>query len=447
MIDVEPIIRSELDRIYPDPELEPDWDAVLVAGGLRRRRLEWRRRLAVAGVAAVAVAVAVALLPAALTDRGRVNIAERALAAVSTGPVLHAVLEVPVSALMVGPGPEPGPEPRHVTVVSLADGRERPAMFTTELWYDSERQLLHQKQLSDGAVLWDHLHTAERTHSNRRPTQPADGPPQIDPGLAAFFKGYRRALEDGSARVVGDDVVGGRAVTWLRFPPVTAGGPSHEVAVDADSYEPVATRAVCPECAERTYRVVRLEGIDRDAANFTPPREPARTRIAAYAGRPQVIALDEAASALARRAVWAGPEVDGLALTAVRLVKPSSHSGVPPTEENLISRGRGLQFFYGGRLENGSIRATPGGRHVGVSVSADWQLLFGSFNFNNAHAGQPLTLAHGAVPPEGQAALTSHEPGYWTAQLQRDGLYVEIDGSSRELVLEAARSLRVLQPQ
>ena len=64
MIDVEPIVRNELNRIYPEPDVEPDWDGALVAAGLgqpRRIARLWRQRnvrlvaLAVLGLLATVV--------------------------------------------------------------------------------------------------------------------------------------------------------------------------------------------------------------------------------------------------------------------------------------------------------------------------------------------------------------------------------------------------------
>ena len=131
-----------------------------------------------------------------------------------------------------------------------------------------------------------------------------------------------------------------------------------------------------------------------------------------------------------------------MALSGVQRVIPSTHSAVPATEENLIERGRGLQLYYGARLERGRFVADPREPHLTISQAADYRFIFGNFNFNNAEAGQPLTVAVSPVPREGEAALVSTQEGFWTAQLRKDGLYVEIDGPSRELVLEAARSLR-----
>jgi hypothetical protein len=55
MIDVEPLIVSSFERIFPQPHAEPDWDEVRRRAGVRSRRY----------LAAVAVVVALVLAPAA----------------------------------------------------------------------------------------------------------------------------------------------------------------------------------------------------------------------------------------------------------------------------------------------------------------------------------------------------------------------------------------------
>ncbi len=94
-----------------------------------------RRVVAVAAAAAV-IAGALALLPAQL-DRRSPAMVEAALAAVSAGPVLHAVLEVPVEDITISP------EPTHYTVADLATGEVRPVIAQMELWYDPNGRPLH----------------------------------------------------------------------------------------------------------------------------------------------------------------------------------------------------------------------------------------------------------------------------------------------------------------
>jgi hypothetical protein len=189
------------------------------------------------------------------------------------------------------------------------------------------------------------------------------------------------------------------------------------------------------------YRILALEGVGEGVANFSPPTTRNPDVVAAYSGEWQTTSIAEAKSRFRDGALWAGGMIGGMQLNSVRVVRPSSHSGSPPTDANLIARGLGIQFTY-----------TTGGRDVGaessnrgealtVSESADYEFVFSGFNFNNAGAGQPLTRYGGALPPEGEVALSSTRPGHWTAQLKRDGLYIEIDGPSRELVLDAVDAL------
>jgi hypothetical protein len=393
-------------------------------------RLRRRRVLALAAAAAV-VAVAALLLPTRVTERGRVDVVERALAGVSTGPVLHAVLELPQRERMLTS------EPLEVSVVDLTSGHTRPAMSRIELWYDPNRRLLRQTNSIEGAVVFERLQTPDGVH-DRRGSRESPGAPQIDPSLAAFFTGYREALEEGSATVVGSDVVDGRNVQWLRFPPSEEGWPPQEVAVDSESFEPQLLRTVCADCAAppRAYRIVVLEGVGEHAADFTPPRADP-VRVAAFGGGRRQITASEAETELGRPALWAGRELGGLRLDEVQLVTPTMHSASPPTRENRIGLGRGLQVIYG--------EAKRGEPRLAIGQAEDYRFLFGSFNFNNAEVGVPLTIGHSGVPPEGEVALTGGG-AHWTAQLRKDGLFVEIDGPSRELVLEAARSLRRIEP-
>jgi hypothetical protein len=414
------------------------------AAGLRRpfSRLP-HRRLGVAVAAAAAITVAAALLPTRLADRGRVDVIERALAAVSTGPVLHAVLEVPTSEITQAPGPV------RISIVDIASGRERPMMTRYELWYDAERQLLRQTSGSEMAVVWESLQTRDRTYDNRG-SRAHSGPPTVDPALAAFFTGYRQALEDGTARVSGSGVIDGRPVQWLRFPPRDGRGLPQEIAVDTDSYEPVRLRPICAQCSSvPTYRVIRLEGVSEAAADFRRPVRTERPRIAAFSRNQRTIALAEAGSALGRPALWAGAVVKGANFVAVRLIIPTAHSSFPVTVKNMIGRGRGLTLLYGTSsttLGKGGVNANPKKPFVFISQAADYRFPFGGFNFNNADAGRPLTIASTPVPPEGELALMSIQAGFWTVQLRKNGLYVEIDGPSRELALAAARALRPLKP-
>jgi hypothetical protein len=362
------------------------------------------------------------------------------MAAVSSGPVLHAVLEVPMSEMTSAP------EPRQISIVELFTGRERPVMARIEIWYDVNGQRLHQIHSVEGAVVADWLQSADG--SGQDGGKAAGQRPAADPALAAFFKGYRHALADRTAAESGSGVIDGRKVKWLRFPATKEIGLARDVAVDAETYEPVLLRPVCTECeATPTYRIRTLEGVSEHAADFTTPTVPERDRAAVYDSERKIVSVDAAASALGGRPLWAGAAVDGAELSRVTLVHATRHSAMPPTAANEISRGRGLQFSYGGTLESGQLVHKANRPWVTISQSADYRHGFAGFNFNNAEAGQALTTAHTAVPNDGHAVLQRVDDGLWTVQFKKSGLYIEIDGSSRPLVLSAARSLRpVLRP-
>lgn len=431
-----------LELLSDEPELLAILDAYAVtqaeewqaAAARRRRRFKPNRPVARRGLAAaagVAIVTAVALLPARLGSD--VSIVEHALAGVSTGPVLHAALEVPADDITQAPGPV------SFTVIDPESGRERQASVTVELWYDANRGLLRLLQRNEGAVTWELLETRAGIQDSRGGIFPGAGSPSLDPALPAFFEGYKQALRNESATIAGRGTVDGRDVQWLRFPPSGAGRPPQEVAVDSETYRPLLLRAVCPGCSPQppVYRILTLESVDEGAANFSPPAPRGGQRVAAYSGERQTIAITEARSALGARALWAGPVVGEMKLNLVQVVRPSSHSGTPPTDANVIDRGVGLQLVYSmsGSLETADEVLT-------VSESADYEFVFSGFNFNNAEAGQPLTRSGGAVPPDGAVALSSTQPSHWTAQLRRDGLFVEVNGPTREVVLEAVDALK-----
>jgi hypothetical protein len=396
-----------------------------------------RRPITVALAGAVVIA-AIALIPTWLTGDARVSLVDRALAAVSGGPVLHAVLAIETEKMMIAADGDAS----HVAVVDLATGRERTVETRIELWYDPDRKLLHEIFSIDGAVLWDVLHSPQKREDNRGRVSPADGPPMIDPALAAFFRGYRQALADGSATRAGSDVVDGRRVEWLRFPVPGADNVSREVALAANSEDALYLRGVCSQCAAKplTYRIATLEGVSAEAANFSVPRAPEGSGKGRYAnGGRRAIALEEADSLLGRTALWAGQNVRGVDFSLAQYVYGSRHTSLPTTKENEVGRGHGLVFLYGAEVEeNGSWHVSPGKPHLSITETADYR--YGPGNFDR-DAGRPLTLAGGPVPPAGEVALSSMGGAGWVGQLQKNGLYVEIHASSRELVLAAARAL------
>jgi hypothetical protein len=417
----------------PDAEARNRALAQLLARIEPPRRSRHRVR-AIVLVAAVLAAAAVALLPGRIGRDRKVDPVGRALAAVAGGPILHAVLEVPVQDLIAGP------ETVHQTILDLASGAERPVMARTEIWYDARRQRLHQIESVNGAVTLDALETPRGTVDSVGGSD--SQPPTIEPGLGAFFEGYKRALADESVDVRGTGTIAGRRVRWLRFPALP-GQQAEEVAIDARTYEPLLLRQVCPSCASRTtYRIVALDGMRSAEADFSPPVRRDLHQVGRARTAVATVTLRRAAAALERPAIWPGRTVGRLRLTAVRFSRVTArlaeHGGVART----VSR-RGLTFFYGGRSNRwGSVRVRPGEAYASVAESSGGGLRFPGFNLDLANGAVVTSVVGTGLPPSGSAVATWREGGGpWLVQLRAGGLYVEIEASSRELAVAAARAL------
>src|SRR2546421_2696338 len=353
-----------------------------------------RRRFALVVAAAVAVAVAAALLPGKFGDGHGAGVVDRALAEGSTGPVLHAVLEVPAEQSRASPGPV------HLTIVDLTTNAERPLLARTELWYDPAGHRVHQQESVGGGLLWDVLETPAGSRDNLGRSDLAPGVPQIDPALAAFFEGYKRALADGSATAT-KGTVDGRAVRWLHFP--SAGSsPAEEIAIDARTYQPLLLRAVCPDCTRppATYRIVALEGVADAGANWTAPTPENEHAVASFDSRAEQTTVASISNELGGSALWAGRSVAGLDLSAARLIHASTHSAVPPTPANRIASGLGATFLYG-----------VGASYATIAESRTGDFRFSGFNFDVA-GGTVRAFGGAPVPAEGEGVLSSRQPDH-----------------------------------
>ena len=70
----------------------------------------------------------------------------------------------------------------------------------------------------NGTVAWQSLQTPTTTYDDHGHQQASSSPAQIDPGLAAFLKGYKPSLADGTGTDQGPGTLDGREIEWLRFP-------------------------------------------------------------------------------------------------------------------------------------------------------------------------------------------------------------------------------------
>ena len=151
MIDVEPIIERELDRIVPVSSATPDWADVehrlaRRKGAVRRRR---PGRLSRFALAATALAVGIAVILVAPWG-GSKGFADRALAALGSEPVLHVIAQAPTEA--------DGAQLMDLSTGATAQITQTHEM---EIWYDRKRGLKHTILRSDGRIVDDILETPQ----------------------------------------------------------------------------------------------------------------------------------------------------------------------------------------------------------------------------------------------------------------------------------------------
>ncbi len=130
--------------------------------------------------------------------------------------------------------------------------------------------------------------------------------------------GYREALESGQAEVLGEDVVEGTPVYWIKIGPN-----NHDVAVSRETFEPVFIR-VTQNGTTGLTRIVAYHTMPAGSAQLevtTPQTLP--SELGSYGAE---VELTDAASLLGRPPVWAGPSLNGLAPSRLRSA-PSESCG------------------------------------------------------------------------------------------------------------------------
>jgi hypothetical protein len=382
--------REVLELLLDEPELLAIADAVAATHARPARRPRLARLLGLA--AALVVALAVLHVAPRRPDDG--GVVARALAAIGSAPVVHAVLEA-----------------RHPydSAVEIASGRRVPIAIRIEYWFDEERGELRTIVRRGGVVTDDRRGAAA----------------ELDPALAAFVTGYRRALAAGRARTVARDA----RVTWLELP--TSAG-FERVAVDRETFRPVAIRAVGPSGAPSAFvwRVATLEAIVRRPLDFRsaprPPVAPFRGDVRAS----RALSAGRAARLARWRVLWLGAVFERLPLASLELQQLTR--GYPPESGRAPDRGVGLRAVYGAR-----------GRYVELAQAPVPEPAY-------AFSGGRSTFDGNPIPEEGSMDLIETQGARrrtgCIGQLRVGGVYVTIWASRVELCLAAARALRPVAP-
>lgn len=384
-------IQEALQRIVPpEGDASGDWRRVVREAG---RRGKTARRTAIVATAASAVAAGVLLWPSTAPQG---TILERALAAVGDGPVLHIIRQDETSQ----------------TLVELRTGARQELHGQTEIWYDADRRLVHQLDRLGGVVVSDDVRTL------RRP--PSD--------IVALGRRYRKALEDGSARVAGRGVVEGTPVHWItvqrKLLPDVADHRLHEwtqqVAVSDLTFKPIYTRETRDgDPAPFTeQRVLALDLLPAGQGDFTADEARSFAGAAIISGGWEPIELANAERLLGLAPLWLGQVFQGIPLAGLG----RSEYAVMPKGAEKWDRTTGVGFFYGklGPENHPDYASKP---FVAIEEVP---------HLNPAFRGS----AGGYVPPPGTALVFEQH-----AFLKRDGLYVSIDASDGQLALAAAAAL------
>ncbi len=365
-------VAEVLDRIAPPYDGAGDWDRVLRDAGLDRRS----RRLPLRLAAAVAVVAAAAALVALWPSGTGPTVVDRALAATGGGPVLHLVYESDLEH----------------TLVDLETGERTEVTAEQEVWFDPEAGL-RETQRFEGVVQFDVSLTGDEVSEHASTLYTSLG------------AGYREALESGQAEVLGEDVVEGTPVYWIKIGPN-----NHDVAVSRETFEPAFIR-VAQHGETRAHPDRRLRhrgsGIGAAGGHRRPRRCPAR-----WAATAPTSSSPTRRRSSAARPVWAGPDVHGFPLDSVRELRL-------PTPDGEVD---GAQ--PGVRIDRR--RAARGDLAGGEPVDTLTML-----------AG-----VRGYEPPEGTVLLSGT-----MALLRSNGLVVTVHAPDEEMAIAIARELRPYSAQ
>lgn len=397
---------STLDELVPPDPQPARWESVIDdADTADRKRWRWLvRAVSVAGLAVAAGALALAW-PFGGGAHG--TVLERAAAKIGDGPVLRFVIR----------GGWGG------ALVDLKTGSRTYLYATEEFWYEPERGI-HEVLRFAGVAQSDSIYPPGRLSD-------------LDKTLAALATRYRQALRDGSALVLGRDVVEGHPVYWIRvdsemLPDAdnTLHKWAHDVAVSQEAFEPVAAREMRDgkPGPDGNLIVLRAESVPEDPDNFTHMAHDSRG-LSMKMTRTGSLTPSEASAVLGRPALWAGHSVAGLDLA--RIWKDERGEGYDPKSGRWAKTYSGATFSYGTRDKSGnpaspgdaSSAATPA-PFVQVSESRTLDLGFQRVVMNYSPAEGSIMVFDGGI-----------------AVMQKDGLYLALEGSSEGVLLAAARAL------
>ncbi|MBA3841469.1 MAG: hypothetical protein H0X39_02425 [Actinobacteria bacterium] len=398
---IDQVVRNALDEISPPRVAARPWEAVITVRSPQARL--WRRRplLAMLGASAGLAAIILALVLAwPFGGQGNTNFLDRAAAAIGSGPVLHVTIESGFGA----------------TVVDLKTGTHSFVHGSEELWFDPTRGVRDLTSFR-GVVQGDVTYKSGRVA-------------YLDKTLSFLAIGYRQALRNGTARILGNATINGSPVTWIRIDtqmlPDTSDGKLHEwahdVAVSNDTFKPVATRETRDGelSPDGISTIASIETLPSGSGDFTKPN-PTQNEVSSFA-RTGSLSISQATKLLGQAPLTAGREVFGLKLS--RIAKEVRRQGLDRATGQWKTTHEGITLYYGEPSGGGIGVPPPTGRYLQVAETKTPDLGF-------------IRGVRGYFPPEGELLTFGGHYGL----MQRDGIYVSIEASDEQLLVQGARRL------
>jgi DNA-directed RNA polymerase specialized sigma24 family protein len=399
---------STPDELVPQDPQPTRWESVIdAAETASRRRWRWLVRAVSAAGVAVAAGAGAAALAWSFGGGPHGTVLQRAAATLGDGPVLHFVIRSGWGGALI----------------DLKTGSRNHVYATEEFWYQRGRRI-HEVSRFAGVAQGDATYSAGRRSS-------------LDKSLGSLVTRYRQALRDGSALVLGRDVVEGHSVYWIRVDSEMLPDArnrlhkwAHDVAVSRETFEQVAVREMRDGRArpDGNAIVLKAESVPKDQGNFTRmPRDSSGLPLEiAWTG---FLTPSEASAVLGRPALWSGRSVAGLDLA--RIWKDERREGYDRKSGDWAKTYTGVTFFYGTLDANGDPASFPN------ASSAATPMPFVQVSESRTLDSPFQRVVTNYSPPEG--SILVFDSGI--AVMQTDGLYIAFDGSSEDVLLVAARAL------
>jgi Sigma-70 region 2 len=403
---VDPPATSTPGQTVPLDPQPMRWVSVIDAAETANRK-RWRWLVRVVSVASLAVAAGAMALAWPFGSQAHGTVLQRAAATLGDGPVLHFVIRSGWGGALI----------------DLKTGSRKYLYASEEFWYEGERRI-HEVSRFAGVAQWDATYSPGRFSS-------------LDRRLGSLVTRYRQALSDGSALVLGRDVVEGHPVYWIRVDSEMLPDArnrlytwAHDVAISQETFEPVAVREMRDgkPGPHGNLIVLEAESVAKKEDNFARmPRD--SSGLAGKIASTGFLTPSEASAVLGRPALWAGHSVAGLDLA--RIWKNERSEGYDRKSGRWSKTYTGVTFYYGTLDDNGDPATS---RNAG---SAAAPMPFVQVSESRTLDSLFQRVVTNYSPPKG--SILVFDSG--TAVMETDGLYLALDASSEAALLAAARRL------